>query len=58
MKIKCECGFPRWNCGDCFDTQIITVIHGEDSGEWEDEYACPKCDPDMRAYGDKQSDWR
>ena len=41
-----ECGFPRWKCGDCHDTLIITEYHGEGSEEWEEEYACPKCDPE------------
>tara|TARA_R110002020_G_scaffold1019_8_gene5202 strand:+ start:1786 stop:2025 length:240 start_codon:yes stop_codon:yes gene_type:complete len=54
---RCECGFIRWDCGDCKDTLIVTQTYGEDSSEYQIESACEKCDPDMRAAGDSPYDW-
>jgi hypothetical protein len=44
-------------CELCHDTLVVTEIHGEGAGEFEVDNACPICDPDMTAYGDKESDW-
>ena len=44
-------------CELCHDTLVVTEIHGEGAGEFEVDHACPVCDPDMTAYGDKASDW-
>ena len=47
-KYPCdECGFPRWDCDLCHDTLIVTEIHGEYGGEWEEEYGCPICSEDL-----------
>ena len=46
-----------FECVDCRDTGIISEIVGEGSSEGTVEGACPKCSPDMKAHGDKWSDW-
>jgi hypothetical protein len=35
-----ECDLATYDCKECKDTGIITVIHGEDSSEWEEEFGC------------------
>ena len=35
-----ECDLATYDCKKCKDTGIITVIHGEDSSEWEEEFGC------------------
>ena len=44
-------------CELCKGTLVVSEIHGEGSDEYEVDHACPVCDPDMRAFGDKESDW-
>ena len=42
----CEDCTHEYDCKECKDTGIITVIHGEDSSEWEEEYGC-ECSEDL-----------
>jgi len=49
-------------CEKCGGSGCITDIdyYEDDTGrclEREIDSACPECNPDMRAYGDKESDW-
>ena len=41
-----ECDLATYDCKKCKDTGIITVIHGEDSSEWEEDYGCV-CSEDL-----------
>mgnify|MGYP001289917051 CR=1 FL=1 len=50
-------------CKKCGGTGCIEEIdyYEDDTGrclEREIASRCPECNPDMRAYGDKESDWR
>ena len=43
----CEkCDLATYDCKECKDTGIITVIHGEYGGEWEEDYGC-ECHEDL-----------
>ena len=49
-------------CEKCGGSGCITDIdyYEDDTGrclEREIASRCPECNPDMRAYGDKESDW-
>jgi len=41
-----ECDLVTYDCKECKDTGIITVIHGEDGSEWEEDYGC-ECHEDL-----------
>jgi hypothetical protein len=42
----CEDCTHEYDCKKCKDTGIITVIHGEDGSEWEEDYGC-ECHEDL-----------
>lgn len=50
--------FTNKECETCKGYTVITTINYDNNeNEYEVDEACPDCNPDMRAYGDRLEDW-